>query len=141
MELGLVIEAHGRLDRKGKRCAGDDAGGKATEPGRIGLVSKSGTLTYQLMYELREIGFSSCVGIGGDPVIGTTHIDCLAAFEAAGGFPAVAEHEDVRLVEGLRASGVRIVASDRTQVLTSGRHVGRTPGGYAAYLAGDPWGA
>ncbi|MGH3314152.1 MAG: succinate--CoA ligase subunit alpha [Streptomyces sp.] len=54
----------------------------APEPGRIGLVSKSGTLTYQLMHELREIGFSSCVGIGGDPVIGTTHIDCLEAFEA-----------------------------------------------------------
>ena len=53
-----------------------------TKPGRIGLVSKSGTLTYQLMYELRDIGFSTCVGIGGDPVIGTTHIDCLAAFEA-----------------------------------------------------------
>ncbi|MET9667707.1 succinate--CoA ligase subunit alpha [Streptomyces sp. NPDC006475] len=53
----------------------------ATEPGRIGLVSKSGTLTYQLMYELRDIGFSSAVGIGGDPVVGTTHIDCLAAFE------------------------------------------------------------
>ncbi|MDW6058892.1 succinate--CoA ligase subunit alpha [Streptomyces sp. FXJ1.4098] len=53
-----------------------------TKPGRIGLVSKSGTLTYQLMYELRDIGFSSCVGIGGDPVIGTTHIDALAAFEA-----------------------------------------------------------
>ncbi|KAA0930318.1 MULTISPECIES: succinate--CoA ligase subunit alpha [Streptomyces] len=52
-----------------------------TKPGRIGLVSKSGTLTYQLMYELREIGFSTCVGIGGDPVVGTTHIDCLAAFE------------------------------------------------------------
>ncbi|NEB78896.1 succinate--CoA ligase subunit alpha [Streptomyces sp. SID14478] len=52
-----------------------------TKPGRIGLVSKSGTLTYQLMYELRDIGFSTCVGIGGDPVIGTTHIDCLAAFE------------------------------------------------------------
>ncbi|MEU0372014.1 succinate--CoA ligase subunit alpha [Streptomyces sp. NPDC006283] len=51
------------------------------KPGRIGLVSKSGTLTYQLMYELREIGFSSAVGIGGDPVVGTTHIDCLAAFE------------------------------------------------------------
>jgi succinyl-CoA synthetase alpha subunit len=49
--------------------------------GRIGLVSKSGTLTYQMMYELRDIGFSTCVGIGGDPVIGTTHIDCLAAFE------------------------------------------------------------
>ncbi|WP_030175122.1 succinate--CoA ligase subunit alpha [Streptomyces sp. NRRL S-813] len=52
-----------------------------TKPGRIGLVSKSGTLTYQLMYELRDIGFSSCVGIGGDPVVGTTHIDCLEAFE------------------------------------------------------------
>jgi len=51
-------------------------------PGRIGLVSKSGTLTYQMMYELRDIGFSTAVGIGGDPVIGTTHIDCLEAFEA-----------------------------------------------------------
>jgi succinyl-CoA synthetase alpha subunit len=50
-------------------------------PGRIGLVSKSGTLTYQMMYELRDFGFSTGVGIGGDPVIGTTHIDCLEAFE------------------------------------------------------------
>ena len=49
--------------------------------GRIGLVSKSGTLTYQLMYELRDIGFTTAVGIGGDPIIGTTHIDCLRAFE------------------------------------------------------------
>jgi succinyl-CoA synthetase alpha subunit len=53
-----------------------------TKPGRIGLVSKSGTLTYQMMYELRDIGFSTCVGIGGDPIIGTTHIDCLEAFQA-----------------------------------------------------------
>ena len=53
-----------------------------TGPGPIGLVSKSGTLTYQMMYELSDIGFSTCVGIGGDPIIGTTHIDCLAAFEA-----------------------------------------------------------
>ena len=53
-----------------------------TGPGRIGLVSKSGTLTYQMMYELRDFGFSSAVGIGGDPIIGTTHIDALAAFEA-----------------------------------------------------------
>ena len=53
-----------------------------TGHGPIGLVSKSGTLTYQMMYELRDIGFSTCVGIGGDPIIGTTHIDCLAAFEA-----------------------------------------------------------
>ncbi|MBA2308315.1 MAG: succinate--CoA ligase subunit alpha [Pseudonocardiales bacterium] len=51
-----------------------------TGPGRIGLVSKSGTLTYQMMYELRDIGFSTAVGIGGDPIIGTTHIDCLQAF-------------------------------------------------------------
>jgi succinyl-CoA synthetase alpha subunit len=53
-----------------------------TGPGGIGLVSKSGTLTYQMMYELRDIGFSTAVGIGGDPVIGTTHIDALAAFQA-----------------------------------------------------------
>ena len=52
-----------------------------TKQGAIGLVSKSGTLTYQMMYELRDIGFSTAVGIGGDPVIGTTHIDCLRAFE------------------------------------------------------------
>ncbi|MEU0222876.1 succinate--CoA ligase subunit alpha [Streptomyces sp. NPDC006284] len=56
--------------------------GDITKPGRIGLVSKSGTLTYQMMYELRDIGFSTAVGIGGDPIIGTTHIDALAAFEA-----------------------------------------------------------
>jgi succinyl-CoA synthetase alpha subunit len=64
----------------GKSNAGiipaDIAGG-----GRIGLVSKSGTLTYQMMYELKEFGFSSAVGIGGDPIIGTTHIDCLEAFQ------------------------------------------------------------
>ena len=52
-----------------------------TGSGPIGLVSKSGTLTYQLMYELLDIGFTTAVGIGGDPVIGTTHIDCLKAFQ------------------------------------------------------------
>jgi succinyl-CoA synthetase alpha subunit len=52
-----------------------------TGTGPIGLVSKSGTLTYQMMYELADIGFSSAVGIGGDPIVGTTHIDCLEAFE------------------------------------------------------------
>ncbi len=57
--------------------------------GRIGLVSKSGTLTYQMMYELRDIGFSSAVGIGGDPVIGTTHIDCLEAFQNDPGTDAI----------------------------------------------------
>jgi len=52
-----------------------------TKAGKVGLVSKSGTLTYQMMYELRDYGFTTCVGIGGDPIIGTTHIDCLEAFE------------------------------------------------------------
>src|ERR1039457_3559801 len=73
----------------GPNCPGIASPGKSnagiipadiTTEGRIGLVSKSGTLTYQMMYELRDIGFSTAVGIGGDPVIGTTHIDCLAAF-------------------------------------------------------------
>ncbi|MEA5155498.1 succinate--CoA ligase subunit alpha [Raineyella sp.] len=53
-----------------------------TGPGPIGLVSKSGTLTYQMMFELREIGISTAVGIGGDPIIGTTHVEALEAFEA-----------------------------------------------------------
>src|SRR5690606_6332386 len=75
----------------GPNCPGVISPGKtksviipADIPGsvKIGLVSKSGTLTYQLMYELRDIGFSTAVGIGGDPVIGTTHIDALEAFEA-----------------------------------------------------------
>jgi len=73
----------------GPNCPGVISPGKSnagiipadiTGAGPIGLVSKSGTLTYQMMYELRDIGFSTAVGIGGDPVIGTTHIDALAAF-------------------------------------------------------------
>jgi succinyl-CoA synthetase alpha subunit len=73
----------------GPNCPGVASPGKSnagiipadiTTEGRIGLVSKSGTLTYQMMYELRDIGFSTAVGIGGDPIIGTTHIDCLRAF-------------------------------------------------------------
>ena len=52
-----------------------------TGKGPIGLVSKSGTLTYQMMFELRDLGFSTAIGIGGDPVIGTTHIDAIEAFE------------------------------------------------------------
>ena len=60
-----------------------------TKPGPIGLVSKSGTLTYQMMYELRDIGFSTAIGIGGDPIIGTTHIDAIEAFEADPGTAAM----------------------------------------------------
>ena len=75
----------------GPNCPGIISPGKSnvgitpaniTGSGPIGLVSKSGTLTYQMLYELRDIGFSTGIGIGGDPVIGTTHIDALAAFEA-----------------------------------------------------------
>jgi succinyl-CoA synthetase alpha subunit len=52
-----------------------------TGKGPVGLVSKSGTLTYQMMYELKDFGFSTAIGIGGDPIVGTTHIDALQAFE------------------------------------------------------------
>lgn len=55
--------------------------GNITGHGPIGLVSKSGTLTYQMMFELRDLGFTSAIGIGGDPIVGTTHIDALQAFE------------------------------------------------------------
>jgi succinyl-CoA synthetase alpha subunit len=75
----------------GPNCPGIISPGKSnagitpsdiTGTGPIGLVSKSGTLTYQMMFELRDIGMSTAIGIGGDPVIGTTHIDALAAFQA-----------------------------------------------------------
>ena len=85
-----AVAAGGKTRIIGPNCPGVISPGKSnagiipdgiTGAGRIGLVSKSGTLTYQLMHELRDIGFSTCVGIGGDPVIGTTHIDALEAFE------------------------------------------------------------
>ncbi|HLJ98596.1 MAG TPA: succinate--CoA ligase subunit alpha [Streptosporangiaceae bacterium] len=84
------LASGGKTRIVGPNCPGVASPGKSnagiipadiTTEGRIGLVSKSGTLTYQMMYELRDIGFSSAVGIGGDPVIGTTHIDCLQAFQ------------------------------------------------------------
>jgi len=83
--------AQGKITRIiGPNCPGLISPGKSNagiipadiaKSGRIGLVSKSGTLTYQMMYELRDLGFSSAIGIGGDPVIGTTHIDALQAFQ------------------------------------------------------------
>ena len=90
-EFYAYAESKGTTRLIGPNCPGLISPGKSnagiipgtiSKAGRIGLVSKSGTLTYQMMYELRDLGFSSAVGIGGDPVIGTTHIDCLAAFEA-----------------------------------------------------------
>jgi succinyl-CoA synthetase alpha subunit len=63
---------------------GITAGHIAKAGGPVGIVSRSGTLTYQALYELqqKDIGVTTCVGIGGDPVPGTSFIDCLAAFEA-----------------------------------------------------------
>ena len=68
----------------GKCNIGITAGEIATPGGPVGIVSRSGTLTYQALYELTQkgIGVTTCVGIGGDPVPGTTFIDCLEAFEA-----------------------------------------------------------
>src|SRR4051812_11833528 len=90
-EFRSYAQAKGTTRIIGPNCPGLISPGKSnagiipadiTKAGRVGLVSKSGTLTYQMMYELRDFGFSSCIGIGGDPIIGTTHIDALAAFEA-----------------------------------------------------------
>ena len=91
VEFLSYAQGRGRTRLIGPNCPGLISPGRsnvgiipATIAGRgpIGLVSKSGTLTYQMMFELRDIGFSTAVGIGGDPVVGTTHIDALAAFEA-----------------------------------------------------------
>ena len=89
-EFFAYAQKSGKSRLIGPNCPGLITPGKSnvgiipadiTGPGPIGLVSKSGTLTYQMMYELRDIGFSTAVGIGGDPVVGTTHIDCLRAFQ------------------------------------------------------------
>ena len=68
----------------GKCNIGITAGHIALPGGPVGIVSRSGTLTYQALYELKQngIGVTTCVGIGGDPVPGTSFIDCLEAFEA-----------------------------------------------------------
>ena len=97
-EFRAYAEASGKTRIVGPNCPGLISPGESnagiipadiTKAGRIGLVTKSGTLTYQMMYELRDLGFSTAIGIGGDPVIGTTHIDCLEAFEADPGTDAI----------------------------------------------------
>jgi succinyl-CoA synthetase alpha subunit len=89
-EFFSYAQQHGGTRIIGPNCPGITSPGQSnvgiipadiSGPGRIGLVSKSGTLTYQMMYELRDFGFSTAIGIGGDPVIGTTHIDALEAFQ------------------------------------------------------------
>jgi succinyl-CoA synthetase alpha subunit len=85
-----AVESGGGTRIIGPNCPGVISPGKCnagiipadiTKPGRVGVVSKSGTLTYQLMHELRDFGCSTAVGIGGDPIVGTTHIDALRAFQ------------------------------------------------------------
>lgn len=89
-EFVTAARRSGRTRIIGPNCPGIISPGKSnagitpadiTGPGRVGLVSKSGTLTYQLMYEVRDLGISTALGIGGDPVVGTTHIDALQAFQ------------------------------------------------------------
>ena len=86
------------LDRAGARLIGPNCPGLLTpgeckvgiipghiaEPGPVGVVSRSGTLTYEVLYALQRsgLGVSTCIGIGGDPIIGTTFLDVLELFEA-----------------------------------------------------------
>ena len=89
-EFWALAKAMGTTRIIGPNCPGIITPGESlvgitpatiTGKGPIGLVSKSGTLTYQMMYELRDLGFSTAIGIGGDPIVGTTHIDALRAFQ------------------------------------------------------------
>ena len=90
-EVYDVVVRRGGVRLIGPNCPGLISPGKSnvgiipgdiTMPGRVGLVSRSGTLTYQIMHELAQagIGISTCVGIGGDPVIGTQFLDVIQAF-------------------------------------------------------------
>src|SRR5881296_2555612 len=65
--------------------------GNICRPGRVGVVSRSGTLTYEIVHQLSTQGYgqSTCIGIGGDPLIGTSFIHCLSAFQADAGTDAV----------------------------------------------------
>ncbi len=92
-----MMRARNYIDQKGVRLLGPNCPGLLTPgeakvgiipgniaiPGNVGIVSRSGTLTYEVLYALKQMGMgaSTCVGIGGDPVNGTNHIDVLQMFE------------------------------------------------------------
>src|SRR4051794_16260804 len=104
-EFRSYAQAKGTTRIIGPNCPGLISPGKSnagiipadiTKAGRVGLVSKSGTLTYQMMYELRDFGFSSAVGIGGGPILGTTHLHCP---------PAVPDHPDTPAIVVIGGSG------------------------------------
>jgi succinyl-CoA synthetase alpha subunit len=125
----------------GKSNAGIIPASIAPNPGRIGLVSKSGTLTYQMMYELRDFGFSTALGIGGDPVIGTTHIDALEAFEADRETDAIvmigetAPEGKTMGHAGAIVSGSSGTAQAKQEALeAAGVQVGKTPSATAALM-------
>jgi succinyl-CoA synthetase alpha subunit len=93
-----MMRVRNYLDQKGARLVGPNCPGLLTPgeakvgiipgdialPGNVGVVSRSGTLTYEVLYALKldGVGVSTCVGIGGDPVNGTSFIDCLSMFQA-----------------------------------------------------------
>ncbi len=100
--------------------------------GPIGLVSKSGTLTYQMMFELRDFGFSTAIGIGGDPIIGTTHIDALEAFDVAG-FTAP-EGKTMGHAGAIVSDGAGTAQGKKEALEAAGVKVGKTPSETAALM-------
>ena len=111
----------------GKCNIGITSGDIALAGGPVGIVSRSGTLTYQALHELSQqgIGQTTCVGIGGDPVPGTNFIDCLAAFEADPETKAVMNETLMPGVAGGMAAGgldaaiVKVFAFDTSVVVLS----------------------
>jgi len=97
-----------------------------TGSGPIGLVSKSGTLTYQMMFELRDFGFTTAVGIGGDPIIGTTHIDCLPVVGYVAGFTAP-EGKTMGHAGAIVSGSSGTAAAKKEALEAVGVAVGKTP--------------
>jgi len=88
--------------------------GNICQPGRIGVVSRSGTLTYEIVHQLSTQGYgqSTCIGIGGDPLIGTSFIHCLSAFQAD------AETDAVVMIGEIGGTDEQLAAEFVTQAMT-----------------------